>query len=181
MDRPIKIALIFVGILAVALLCPPTAYAQTAVGEIPIANQPDKLVLQLGPDWAGAEFELRTDAGVFPVPVAADAAGILRVDLGGSKTYTLTRIVQAPQITQPPAPATVNPPTPESQLSTGAVPASPPDSEPAVSTTETGGIPTAHLVMFLGGLSIALGGLITMLVLKHRRDSYYDDGEDDDE
>lgn len=55
-------------------------------------SSPDQLVLQLGARWAGVEFELRTDAGVFPVPVVVDESGILRMDLGGSTTYTLSCI-----------------------------------------------------------------------------------------
>lgn len=30
--------------------------------------QPEQLVIQLGADWAGVEFELKTDAGMYPVP-----------------------------------------------------------------------------------------------------------------
>ena len=67
-------------------------YADTDGKELKTTNQPDKLVLQLGSDWANVEFELKLDSGVFPVPVKADKSGLLTMELGGSKTYTLTRL-----------------------------------------------------------------------------------------
>ena len=86
-----------VCLLIVTLIClllvttlAPAVYADTNGSEIQITEQPDKLILQLGPQWAGVEFELKTDAGVFPVPVVVDSSGILKMDLGGSKPYTLS-------------------------------------------------------------------------------------------
>ena len=68
----------------------PVVYADTDGNELRITAQPDKLVLQFGKDWAGVEFELKLDSGVFPVPLKADSSGVLIMELGGSKTYTLT-------------------------------------------------------------------------------------------
>jgi hypothetical protein len=93
-----KPAHILIIIMAVALLLCGSAspvYADTDGSEIQITNRPDLLILQLGPQWAGVEFELKTDAGVFPVPVVVDPSGILTMDLGGSKTYTLSCILSA--------------------------------------------------------------------------------------
>ena len=67
-------------------------YADTDGKELKITTQPEKLILNLGADLAGAEFELKFDSGVFPVPVKANSSGILTMELGGSKTYILTRI-----------------------------------------------------------------------------------------
>ena len=64
----------------------PAALADTDENTPRITKQPDQLVLQLGTHWAGVEFELRTDAGKFPVPVVVDETGVLTMDLGGSST-----------------------------------------------------------------------------------------------
>ncbi len=65
------------AVLLLSLSLSPAALADTDGTEPKITNQPDQLVLQLGVRWAGVEFELRTDAGVFPVPVAVDESGVL--------------------------------------------------------------------------------------------------------
>ena len=44
-----------IGITSTVLI----VYADTDGNELKITNQPDKLVIQLGADWAGAEFELK--------------------------------------------------------------------------------------------------------------------------
>ncbi len=41
----------------------------------------DKLILQLGPDWAGVEFELVTDVGKYPGTIVVDDAGVLTLKL----------------------------------------------------------------------------------------------------
>ena len=64
-------------------LCP-TAFADTDGTEPKVTQQPDQLVLQLGTRWAGVEFELRTDAGVFPAPIVVDETGVLTMDLVGA-------------------------------------------------------------------------------------------------
>lgn len=74
-------ALLLAAVLSLALA--PAALADTGSNTPKITQQPDQLILQLGTRWAGVEFELRTDAGVFPVPVVVDEGGVLRMDLGG--------------------------------------------------------------------------------------------------
>lgn len=81
-------AILAAGILTLALS--PTALADTDESTLRMAKEPDQLVLQLGVRWAGVEFQLRTDAGLFPVPVVVNESGVLTMDLGGSTTYTLT-------------------------------------------------------------------------------------------
>ncbi|MCL2343140.1 MAG: hypothetical protein FWC62_04465 [Firmicutes bacterium] len=166
------------GLLAIAVaatLFPIVALADPDGTEIQITDQPDKLILQLGPEWAGVEFELKTDAGVFPVPVVVDETGVLRMDLGGSKTYTLSCLA---------SPVAV--PNPNPTVGTAA-PVSSPSPTPAVSTgsgntTEADqkrpGIPTGTLVLFLLGFVAAVGGLLTMRYFKRRHNSYDRDGED---
>ena len=67
----------------------PCVFADTDGSEI-IVVQPEKLEIQLGMDWIGAEFQLRTDQGLYPnlIPVGND--GVLRLEIGGSSSYILS-------------------------------------------------------------------------------------------
>ena len=67
----------------------PCVFADTNGSEI-IVVQPEKLEIQLGMDWIGAEFQLRTDQGLYPdlIPVGND--GVLRLEIGGSGSYILS-------------------------------------------------------------------------------------------
>ena len=87
--RPCRLTALLLTLLLM-LAMSPAALADTDENTPRIAQQPDQLVLQLGVRWAGVEFELRTDAGRFPVPVVVDESGVLTMDLGGSTTYTLS-------------------------------------------------------------------------------------------
>lgn len=170
-----------------------TVYADTDGTEIQV-EQPSTLELQLGPQWAGVEFQLKTDAGTYPGTVVVGDDGVLRTELGGSTSYVLSClnspvIVPSPDDTQ--APATTEP---------GNESAAPTESEPLDKTTDTsnesgeapgdaqdsiGGIPVKHIILFGGGLTLAAGGLIAMSVVKKRRAStggrqdYEGDDEDD--
>ena len=64
-----------ITVMVLTAVLTPAAYADTDGTEPKIIQQPDQLVLQLGTRWAGVEFELRTDAGIFPVPVVVDEYG----------------------------------------------------------------------------------------------------------
>lgn len=112
-----------ITVMVLTAVLTPAAYADTDGTEPKIVQQPDQLVLQLGTRWAGVEFELRTDAGIFPVPVVVDEYGVLTMDLGGSTTYTLSCIHSTapipdpePEQTGPPPPA-VSDPVPEAPVS----------------------------------------------------------------
>ena len=67
----------------------PCVFADTDGSEI-IVVQPEKLEIQLGMDWIGAEFQLKTDHGLYPnlIPVGND--GVLRLEIGGSGSYILS-------------------------------------------------------------------------------------------
>lgn len=52
--------------------------------------EPQQLEVQLGPDWVGKKFSLRTDVGIYPDTIVVGPDGVLRTELGGSKTYTLS-------------------------------------------------------------------------------------------
>jgi|GEM_PF-6439486 len=92
-----SIAMLIACIAALSFSCT-MVFADTNGTEIKITDQPDRLIIQLGPEWIGVEFELKTDAGVFPAPVVVDDSGILRMDLGGSKTYTLSCLASSVSI-----------------------------------------------------------------------------------
>lgn len=164
-------ACLFALMLAVAVY-PSAVYADTNGSEIQITDQPDKLILQLGPQWAGVEFELKTDAGVFPVPVIVDSTGVLKMDLGGSKNYTLSCVTSPVAVPGPEQPTdTPAPTTPAPTEPAGG-------SEPNPDKTKDG-VPTGILIMFLIGLAAAVGGLLVMRYYKQRRESYdYDDDDD---
>jgi hypothetical protein len=170
MHRIKKMAAAFLCLLLAAAPTP-NVYADTNGSELLVADRPDKLILQLGSRWAGVEFELRTDSGVFPVPVVVDANGVLRMDLGGSKTYTLSCLASAVAV----------PPVRSGQ--DDAAPAPEPARDDPASAGEAenrNGVPAGHLVLFLGGLAAAVGGLLAMRYFKRRRDAYdYDEDGDD--
>lgn len=167
-----RIASCVFAVMLVAVIFPSVVFADTNGSELQITDQPDKFILQLGPQWAGVEFELKTDAGVFPVPVIVDSTGVLKMDLGGSKTYTLSCVASPVSVPDPEQPAYTPDPT------------SPAPTEPSGgSETETDktkdGVPTGILVMFFVGLAAAVGGLLAMRYFKQRREAYVYDEDDD--
>ena len=133
----------------------------------------EKLEIQLGTEWAGVEFQLKTDAGVYPGTVKVGQDGVLRMEIGGSKSYILTCMnsaVEVPEVTQ--APATTETESEQNNSET--------DSAEESSAT-VAGIPVLHIVLFGGGMVVAIGALIAMHVVKRRRESEPVYDEDDDE
>ena len=162
MTRRKQILIAFIIMAVITAIGTPAVYADTDGTEIQITDQPGRLILQLGPQWAGVEFELKTDAGVFPAPVVVDASGILKMDLGGSKTYTLSCVMSAIAV---PVPQTeLNPPAPK--------PSADPEDTSVPESRDFNSIPTSHLIMFFGGLAAAVTGLLLMRYFKRRRDEY---------
>lgn len=167
-------------LLCVAMLCilcfPVQVMAETKQGttgdELQLMEA-EKLEIQLGTEWAGVEFQLKTDAGLYPGTVVVGQDGVLRMEIGGSKSYILTCMnsaVEVPEVTQ--APATTETESERNNSET--------DSAEEGNAT-VAGIPVLHIVLFGGGMVVAIGALIAMHVVKRRRESepvYY---EDDDE
>ena len=133
----------------------------------------EKLEIQLGTEWAGVEFQLKTDAGLYPGTVKVGQDGVLRMEIGGSKSYILTCMnsaVEVPEVTQ--APATTETDSEQNNSET--------DSAEEGSAT-VAGIPVLHIVLFAGGMVVAIGALIAMHVVKRRRENEPVYDEDDDE
>ena len=139
----------------------------------------EKMEIQLGAEWAGVEFQLKTDSGMYPGTIAVGEDGVLRMELGGSKSYVLTCMnssVSVPEPTQ--APATTEEAKDESDASRESS-----SSDSGQDTKGTvAGIPIRHLVLFAGGMVLAVGSLIAMRVMKNRResDTEYEDEDGDD-
>ena len=109
-----------VAALCTMLFSAGTVFADTDGTELQVA-QPSQLEIQLGPEWAGVEFQMRTDSGIYPGVITVDETGVLRTEIGGSTSYILSSMnssVAVPdpdEITQ--APATTEPGSEEADAS----------------------------------------------------------------
>lgn len=189
------------AVLCVVCLCSAPVYADTDGTELQVAEK-SVLEIQLGSNWSGVEFQLKTDVGMYPgiIPVGED--GVLRLEIGGSNTYTLSCLnssVAIPEdnrksaasevpVTEAPDEAAVPDTESERLNQEQMVPSkSETPSEPnAASENIIAGIPLKHIILFGGGLVLAVGGLIAIrIVSKHRgegrRDDYDDEYDEDDE
>ena len=173
--------------VVLSLAISPAALADTGDNTPKITQQPEQLVLQLGARWSGVEFELRTDAGVFPASIVVDESGVLRMDLGGSSTYTLSCIestlpIPDPQqgaeqgIEQtPPTPDTADPQQPP-EPSPQPDPPPAPEPEPAQRS-----VPIWPLTIFLMGLAAGGGCLAALYITKRNQQGAYEEWEDSEE
>ena len=167
-------------LLVLAMLCilcfPVQVLAETQQGttgdELQLMEA-EKLEIQLGTEWAGVEFQLKTDAGLYPGTVKVGQDGVLRMEIGGSKSYILTCMnsaVEVPEVTQ--APATTETESEQNNSETNSA---------EEGSATVAGIPVLHIVLFGGGMVVAIGALIAMHVVKRRRESEPVYDEDDDE
>lgn len=184
-----KITLLMSVMLMLIWLLPQTVYAAegTEGTEMQIL-QPQQLEIQLGSNWTGVDFQLKTDAGLYPGTIPVGEDGVLRLEIGGSSTYTLTCLnssTPAPDVVQ--APATEEA---DSKDVTSAATETEPESEvkqPAdteITSAEDepntiAGIPVLHIALFGGGLLIAVAVLIGMRISsrRHAVDADYDEEE----
>lgn len=202
--KPMTLMMTMVVCLCVAFLFAPAIYADTDGTELKVTDQPEKLVIQLGAAWAGVEFELKTDAGLYPQPVVVSAEGVLSMELGGSKTYTLSAmdspnsasdpdaVTSAPsQDETPPSPEDEQQPsTPSSDSRQTDNPEQTDNLELTDNTDDTNqsgneldnnfikGIPNMHLFLFSGGLIACITVLVVMWVVKRRKNNRYNDSDD---
>ena len=71
---------VMLALLCCILMCTGVVYAtgdDTDGTELQVA-QPVILEVQLGPQWVGVEFQLKTDVGLYPGTIAVGQDGILR-------------------------------------------------------------------------------------------------------
>ena len=178
--KMIKSILLVVSLVCI-LCCPVSVSAEPKQGtdgdELQLMEA-EKLEIQLGPEWAGVEFQLKTDVGMYPGNIIVGEDGVLRLEIGGSKTYTLSCLnssVEIPEPTQ--APATTEPEEEPAEDESTAK-----ESKTETDENTVAGIPVLHIALFGGGLLLAVGSLIVMHVVKRRRESEpaYDDEDDDD-
>ena len=171
--------------LVLALMCIltfPIGVSATAQGtngdEMQVAT-PEKLEIHLGQEWAGVTFELTTDYGKYPDPIPVGEDGVLRLEIGGSSSYMLSCLSSeaeapapgetVPSETTPSEDATVN----KDEL-VDIEEVDPTESE------EKSGIPTSHIVMFGGGLVVAIGALIGISYFQKRRAAQSGSDENDE-
>lgn len=183
---------------AAALLCALTlstgvAYADTDGTEMQVM-EPSQLEVQLGPEWAGVEFELRTDAGVYPGTIAVDEDGILSLEIGGSSSYVLSCLnsstavpdpsesMQAPATTAPTEDHQENIITSENSTTTAETSESDETTESEAEGAEAriAGIPVKHMILFGGGLVLAIGALVALWIAKRHSGSSSDSDEDEE-
>lgn len=183
MKRNLFKGMALVVAMALMLLVPVTpvhAATQGTNGDELNVVQPEKLEVQLGLPWAGVEFELKTDAGLYPGTIPVGEDGVLRLEIGGSSNYILSCLNSQVEI---PTPEETQEPTVETTL-----PAETEETETtAPETTEitvieadgtVAGIPVAHLVIFGIIVILVIGGLIVLLTSQNRQqDSEYEEDE----
>lgn len=163
-------------------MCTSITYAvsdDTDGTELQVA-QPVVLEIQLGQQWAGTEFQLKTNAGLYPGTITVGQDGILRTELGGSGTYILSCVNAGITVLPPDG----NPvPAEQDDVATDTDEITQGTADPELQRNTVGGIPVVHLVLFGGGLLLALGALLTMRIVSRRHssgDTFLDD-EDEDE
>ena len=146
------------------------------------ADGPNTVILDLGPEWAAVEFEVASDSGASPLMGRVSPEGTLTIDLDGGFIYTLRVDTQSlpeggvPLIGESQTQPDKSAPTDDDASGT---PEEPVD-EPAETDTLLPGIPNLHLFLFAGGLLICIGALVTMAVLKRRRQANDYDADDED-
>lgn len=186
------ISLIITSILLFTLSVPALARDGTDGSELRVAT-PEQLEIQLGAAWAGVEFQLRTDSGVYPGTIPVGDDGVLRLEIGGSSSYQLTCIGSAVLAPTPeptpevqPTPAPTDTPSTTSSLILESGVGSQPQATITVSEVEPvdpeftfQDIPIWQLGLFGGGLVVAIGVLIILAVLKKHRGNDSDEDDDD--
>ena len=176
------IAMIILVVALLSLFVIPVAAKEGTEGDELQVLQPEQLEIQLGAELAGAQFSLKTDAGMYPGTVVADEHGVLRMEIGGSKAYVLTRLTSAqPTVlseeaeTEPSTEPTTDGETEAPSETDNLVPIE----EVEKSEQKDNAIPTTHIILFAGGAVLCIIFLVASFVLKRRRER--DDYDDDEE
>ena len=164
----------------------------------------EQLEIQLGKEWAGREFQLKTDAGLYPGTIMVGEDGVLRTELGGSTRYILTCMLTGNQnaggeasvagsVTKEQSDVLPHDremgsgsgenPSGETEMGEPQTEAADASTGPAVKEGDAGqtvsGIPIKHLVLFLAGMVVAVGGLIAIHIFQKRREDQEEYDEED--
>ena len=181
--------------LVLALMCILTfpigvsAASQGTNGDEMQVATPEKLEIHLGQEWAGVTFELTTDYGKYPDPIPVGEDGVLRLEIGGSSSYVLSCLGSEAEA---PVPSEITPSENAPSESTPAEDATVSKDElediedvtPTEPTEEDGkvaGIPVSHIIMFGGGLLVAVGALIGINYFQKRRANASNEYDENDE
>ena len=181
----------------VCILCFPVSASAASQGtdgtELEVI-QPSYLEIQLGEAWAGVEFELKTDAGMYPGVITVGEDGVLRMEIGGSENYILSCLnstieIPIPGETLPAAEETAPADQPGSEGTEEQDPTADPSESTAPDQTEpaaeddgtVAGIPITHIALFGGGLVIAIGTLVGIHFFQKKRESSNEDDDENDE
>ena len=170
------------------ILCFPIGVSAASQGtngdEMQVAT-PEKLEIHLGQEWAGVTFDLQTDYGKYPDPIPVGEDGVLRLEIGGSSSYVLSCLsseteAPAPSETAPEESTPADAPTVNKDELVDIEDVTP--TEPTEETNTVAGIPVTHIVLFGGGLLVAVGALIGInFVQKRRAQSGSDNDDENDE
>ena len=180
-----KVKIVKAVALILAMLCilcfpiPASAVSQGTDGTELQVMKPQNLQIHLGEDWAGAGFELTTDAGKYPGIIVVGEDGVLRLEIGGSENYILSCLNSSSDI-----PSTGD----ELQLEEGSEAPTEPEEgtvpvESAPEDSEEGNqvqIPVKHMVLFGGGLILALVALAGIHYGQSKRAAVSREDEEDD-
>ena len=181
--------------LVLALMCILTfpigvsAASQGTNGDEMQVATPEKLEIHLGQEWAGVTFELTTDYGKYPDPIPVGEDGVLRLEIGGSSSYVLSCLSSE---TEAPAPSETSPSENPPSESTPAEDATASKdelvdiedvtpTEPAEEGGKVAGIPVSHIIMFGGGLLVAVGALVGINYFQKRRANASSEYDENDE
>ncbi len=177
MKRLLPMILICI-LLASCLVFPASAKEGTEGDELQVL-QPEQLEIQLGAELAGVQFSLQTDAGMYPGTVVADANGTLKLEIGGSSSYVLSRL-DAASTAPTAAVLTDDPDQPVSEMPAGETEtALPEETVPAEPAQQDNTIPTMHIILFAGGTVLCIAFLVISFVFKRRRArDYYEEDEE---
>lgn len=178
-----KIILVAVICICIFSLATPVYAAQQGTnGDELQVIEPAQLEIQLGLNWSGVEFQMKTDAGIYPDTIAVGNDGSLRLEIGGSREYILSCMNSSVLGPKPDgytssAEPTQAPATTESNLSSSAD-----DGKSEYNDDETvAGIPIKHLVFFIVGMILAIGSLMIIYITKNKRENTQNEDAEEDE
>ena len=180
-----KVKIVKAVALILAMLCilrfpiPASAVSQGTDGTELQVMKPQNLQIHLGEDWAGAGFELTTAAGKYPGVIVVGEDGVLRLEIGGSENYILSCLnssVDIPSTGDELQQEKGSEATAEPEEGTVPVEFAPEDSEEGNQVQ----IPVKHMVLFGGGLILALMALAGIHYSQSKRAAVSRDDEEDD-